>query len=196
MDRSLGTADELDRAGSRSPSLCIGGWKVSRVPERMDTEVLIVGAGPTGLVLALWLVRLGIRVRIIDKADQPGTTSRALAVQSRTLEFYRQLGIADDVVEAGLPLTAVNLWALGRRAAHLDLERLGADRSPFPYGLIYPQAEHDRFLIDRLQDLDGHVERGIDLIDFDEIGGRIAARFPGRPTYQAAFPPHSHAAPT
>ncbi len=153
----------------------------------MDTEVLIVGAGPTGLVLALWLVRLGIRVRIIDKADQPGTTSRALAVQSRTLEFYRQLGIADDVVEAGLPLTAVNLWALGRKAAHLDLERLGADRSPFPYGLIYPQDQHERFLIDRLQELGVQVERGIELIDFDEMGGRISARFDGGRTCQAVF---------
>ncbi len=153
----------------------------------MDTEVLIVGAGPTGLVLALWLVRLGIRVRIIDKADQPGTTSRALAVQSRTLEFYRQLGIADDVVEAGLPLTAVNLWALGRKAAHLDLERLGADRSPFPYGLSYPQDEHEQFLIDRLQELGVQVERGIALIDFDEMGGRIAARFDGGRTCQAVF---------
>ena len=47
----------------------------------MDTEVLIVGAGPTGLVLALWLARLGIRIRIIDKSAEPGTTSRALAAK-------------------------------------------------------------------------------------------------------------------
>ena len=49
----------------------------------MDTDILIVGAGPTGLVLALWLTRLGIRDRIVDKAGEPGTTSRALAVQAR-----------------------------------------------------------------------------------------------------------------
>ena len=61
-----------------------------------DTEVLIVGAGPTGLVLALWLTRLGVRVRIVDKTAQPGTTSRALAVHARTLEWYRQIGLADD----------------------------------------------------------------------------------------------------
>ncbi len=59
-----------------------------------DVPVLIVGAGPTGLVLALWLTRLGVAVRIIDKTAEPGTTSRALAVQARTLEFYRQVGIA------------------------------------------------------------------------------------------------------
>ena len=58
-----------------------------------DRPVLIVGAGPTGLVLALWLTRLGIAVRIIDKTAEPGTTSRALAVQARTLEFYHQVGL-------------------------------------------------------------------------------------------------------
>ena len=56
-------------------------------------EILIVGAGPTGLVLALWLNRLGVPIRIVDKAPAPGTTSRALGVHARTLEFYRQLGL-------------------------------------------------------------------------------------------------------
>ncbi|MGH7658125.1 MAG: FAD-dependent monooxygenase, partial [Gemmatimonadales bacterium] len=68
----------------------------------MNPPLVIVGAGPTGLVLALWLTRLGIPVRIIDKAAEPGTTSRALAVQARTLEFYHQIGIADLVVAAGV----------------------------------------------------------------------------------------------
>ena len=53
--------------------------------ERID--VLVVGAGPTGLVLALWLTRLGVTVRIIDTTGEPGTTSRALAVHARTLEL-------------------------------------------------------------------------------------------------------------
>ena len=66
--------------------------------EMHDTDVLIIGAGPTGLVLALWLTRLGVRVRIVDKTAEPGTTSRALAVQARTLELYSQIGIADAVM--------------------------------------------------------------------------------------------------
>ena len=69
---------------------------------RTDVPVLIVGAGPTGLVLALWLTRLGVAVRIIDKTAEPGTTSRAVAVQARTLEFYRQVGLADAMVEGGV----------------------------------------------------------------------------------------------
>src|ERR1700723_3768449 len=91
-----------------------------------ETDVLIVGAGPTGLVLALWLTRLGVRVRILDKAPQPGTTSRAMAVQARTLEFYAQLGIADAVVENGRWATAANLWSNGKSTAHLEFGTLGA----------------------------------------------------------------------
>ena len=64
-------------------------------------DVLVVGAGPTGLALALWLTKLGVGLRIIDRTADPGTTSRALGVQARTLEFYRQIGIAD----AGLSVT-------------------------------------------------------------------------------------------
>src|SRR6202163_1900449 len=109
-----------------------------------DTDVLIVGAGPTGLVLALWLTRLGVRVRIIDKTAEPGTTSRALAVQARTLELYRQVGLADAVVARGRKMAAVNLWIAGERAAHVVFGDMGADISPFPYVLIYPQDEHER----------------------------------------------------
>ena len=78
-----------------------------------DCPVLIVGAGPTGLVLALWLTRLGVRVRIIDKTAEPGTTSRAVAVQARTLEFYRQVDLSSAVVEAGVKVAAANLWVGG-----------------------------------------------------------------------------------
>jgi 2-polyprenyl-6-methoxyphenol hydroxylase-like FAD-dependent oxidoreductase len=63
-----------------------------------DTQVLICGAGPTGLVLALWLSRLNVRIRIIDKTAEPGTTSRALGVQARTLEFHRQVGLAEAAI--------------------------------------------------------------------------------------------------
>ena len=74
------------------------------------SDVLIIGAGPTGLVLALWLSKLGIRVRIIDKTSEPGTTSRALAVQARTLELYRQLDLSDTVVQNGHKVAAATFW--------------------------------------------------------------------------------------
>src|SRR6059036_3064540 len=90
-----------------------------------DQPVFIVGAGPTGLILALWLTRLGVEVRIIDKAAEPGTTSRALAVQARTLEYYRQIGLAETVVDGGRRIDAVNFWVAGRRVARRGVRRAG-----------------------------------------------------------------------
>ena len=87
-----------------------------------QTQVLIVGAGPTGLVLALWLARRGVAVRIVDKAAKAGTTSRALGVQARTLEFYRQMGLADRVIESGREVSAVNLTCVpfGRSGKRME----------------------------------------------------------------------------
>src|SRR5215211_6703451 len=116
-----------------------------------NTQVLISGAGPTGLVLALFLARFGVRVRIVDKVAEPGTTSRALVVHARTLEFYRQIGLADAVVEEGLKFAAVNLWAKGRHAAHVYFGDIGAGISAFPYMVTFPQDEHERLLIERLR---------------------------------------------
>lgn len=143
---------------------------------RRDTDALIVGAGPTGLVLALWLTRLGVRVRIIDKMPAPSTTSRAIGVQARTLELYRQIGIADAVVERGRTSTGVNLWVAGRRVARAVFGNLGAGISPYPYVLIFSQDEHERLLNDRLREMGVDVERGTELVDFELAGDRAAAR--------------------
>jgi 2-polyprenyl-6-methoxyphenol hydroxylase-like FAD-dependent oxidoreductase len=140
-----------------------------------DTEVLIVGAGPTGLVLALWLTRLGVRVRIVDKTAQPGTTSRALAMHARTLEWYRQIGLADAVVARGRPMAAINLWAAGTQVAHAALGDIGVGISPFPYVLIFPQDEHERVLINRLHDAGVDVERESEVMGFEEAAGRVRA---------------------
>ena len=140
-----------------------------------ETEVLIVGAGPTGLVLALWLTRLGVRVRIVDKTAQPGTTSRALAVHARTLEYYRQIGLADAVVDRGRTMAAINLWAAGSQVAHAALGDIGAGISPFPYVLIFPQDEHERLLITRLHDAGVDVERESEVVGFEEAASRVRA---------------------
>ena len=100
-----------------------------------DTDVLIVGAGPTGLVLALWLTRLGVRVRIVDKAGEQGTTSRAVAAQARTLELYSQIGLADAVIDRGRNVTAANLWVSGKKVARAVFGDMGSGLSPFPYAL-------------------------------------------------------------
>jgi 2-polyprenyl-6-methoxyphenol hydroxylase-like FAD-dependent oxidoreductase len=156
-----------------------------------DTDVLIVGAGPTGLVLALWLTRFGVRVRIVDKTAEPGTTSRALAVQARTLEFYRQIGLADTLVARGRNVLAVNMWVTGRKVGRAVFGEMGAGLSPFPYAHIFPQDEHERLLIETLRKDGVEVERRTELLDFDDAGSGVTARLTrgdGAPeTCKAAF---------
>ncbi len=140
-----------------------------------DVPVLIVGAGPTGLALALWLTKSGVKVRLIDKAAEPGTTSRALAVQARTLEFYRQLGFAQEVVDRGHHVAALNLWVRGTRVASVALQMMGQGLSPFDFALIFPQDEHERFLSAQLQALGVEVERETELIGFEDDGNEVRA---------------------
>jgi 2-polyprenyl-6-methoxyphenol hydroxylase-like FAD-dependent oxidoreductase len=140
------------------------------------TEILIVGAGPTGLVLALWLARLGVMVRIIDRTAEPGTTSRALAVQARTLELYRQLGLTDAVIERGHKVPAINLWARGERAARVPFDAAGLGLTPYPFPLIFPQDQHEQLLIERLQRCGIEVERRTELIGFEQTGDAVTAR--------------------
>lgn len=145
----------------------------------MATEILIVGAGPTGLVLALWLAKFGVKVRIIDKTAEPGTTSRALAVQARTLELYQQLDLTQAVITRGHKVPAVNLWVKGEPAAHLEFENVGAGLTPYPFLHIFPQDEHERLLIDRLDAFGVAVERRTELLGFTERDGGIVARLRG-----------------
>jgi 2-polyprenyl-6-methoxyphenol hydroxylase-like FAD-dependent oxidoreductase len=141
-----------------------------------SVEVLIVGAGPTGLVLALWLTRLGVQVRIVDSAAEPATTSRAVAVQARTLEFYRQVGLADSVIARGREVSAANLWVSGRRVARAVFGPMGRGISPYPYAFIFPQDEHERLLIDRLSDAGVRVERETEFVGLEERDDGIIAR--------------------
>ncbi|HWF00981.1 MAG TPA: FAD-dependent monooxygenase [Caulobacteraceae bacterium] len=147
--------------------------------EPTPTDVLIAGAGPTGLVLALWLTAQGARVRIIDSAPGPGTTTRAVAVQARTLELYRQLDLAAAVLAAGHATIGVNLWARGRRAARLPLGRIGEGLTPYPQLHIYSQDAHERLLTQRLAAAGVEVERGLRLAAIEQRAASVLASVEG-----------------
>ncbi len=123
-----------------------------------ESQILIVGAGPTGLMLALRLARHGTHFRIIDKNLGPGLASRAMVVHARTLEFYDQLGLADQMIAEGLKLKAIHIREHGREIAVLDLINMGDGLSPFPFALSYPQDDHEKFLIKRLKAIGIEVE--------------------------------------
>lgn len=139
----------------------------------LPNQILIVGAGPTGLVLALNLARRGIPFRIVDRNSGPGQASRAMAVQARTLEFYGQLGFADEVVAHGIKMETLHLRQGGQEVAQMALGNLGQGLSPYPFVLSFPQDEHERFLTQKLETLGVFVEWNVELIKFSDEGSRI-----------------------
>ncbi len=156
-----------------------------------DRSVLIVGAGPTGLVLALWLTKQGVRVRIIDKTAGPGTTSRALAVHARTLELYEQLDLADAIAAKGYSVPGLRLWLGGHEKARVPFEEIASDLTPYAFLHIFPQEEHERLLVDRLQSLGVRVERSTELLGYaderDHISARLRSPEGAERTVEAAF---------
>lgn len=140
-----------------------------------DTEVLIAGAGPTGLMLALWLVRRGVRVRVVDPKPGPTQETRALAVQARTLEFYAQLGLAARALARGRVVDHISLWVRGRLVGRAFLGDVGGGLTPFPYAFILTQDENEALLLAALRQAGGAVEWRSELTGFDQDEDGVAA---------------------
>jgi 2-polyprenyl-6-methoxyphenol hydroxylase-like FAD-dependent oxidoreductase len=141
----------------------------------MFTDVLIVGAGPTGLMLANQLGRRGIRPTIIDRHGGPAEQSRAMAVHARTLEIYSKLGIADRAVELGKPGNGANMWSGGRLRARIPFEAMGKDLSPFPYVLMLGQDDNERIMGDHLRNWDLAIQWNTELVALEQRTDHVTA---------------------
>ncbi|KAI2786574.1 hypothetical protein POX_g08960 [Penicillium oxalicum] len=140
-----------------------------------EIDVLIAGAGPTGLVLALWLHHQGVKVRIIDQSTGPAPDSRALVVHARILELYRQLDLADEMVQRGYQIPATNVWVNGVRRAHIPLKEFGSELTPYPCMFTLPQNVHEGLLEKRLNSNGVFVERRTKLKGFTDDGTTVSA---------------------
>src|ERR1700754_2764924 len=118
----------------------------------MDTRVLIVGAGPTGLMLANQLGRRGVRAMVIDRHSGPAQQTRAMGVQARTLEIYAKLGIAQHALELGTLAHGANMWTQARRRARIPVGDIGKSLSPFPFLLMLGQDDNERIMGEKLRD--------------------------------------------
>ncbi|MGH8761473.1 MAG: FAD-dependent monooxygenase, partial [Burkholderiales bacterium] len=141
----------------------------------MDAEVLIVGAGPTGLMLANQLGRRGVRTMIIDRHAGPSLQTRALGVQARTMEIYSKLGIVDRAFELGKRGTGANIWAQGRRMARVPLGEAGKDLTPYPFIFILGQDDNERIMGERLRDWGLSVQWNTELVGLDQQSGQVTA---------------------
>jgi 2-polyprenyl-6-methoxyphenol hydroxylase-like FAD-dependent oxidoreductase len=141
----------------------------------MNTDVLVVGAGPTGLMLANQLGRRGVRVAIVDRHSGPAQQTRAMAVHARTLEIYAQLGIAAQALLLGHPTEAANMWANGEQTARIPLGDIGRDLSPFPYVLMLGQDDNERIMGDKLRDWGVDVQWNTELVALEQKTGSVEA---------------------
>ena len=126
----------------------------------LRTDVLVVGAGPSGLMLAVCLARLGVDAIIVDGKDGPTRESRALAVQARTMELYDQLGLVDRVLAERSPATTVVPGAGSRPFGRVELRAMGAGVTPYRELTVFEQSRTERMLVDALADLGREVRWG------------------------------------
>jgi 2-polyprenyl-6-methoxyphenol hydroxylase-like FAD-dependent oxidoreductase len=134
----------------------------------MKTQVLIAGAGPTGLSLAAQLIRYNIDFVIFDKNESPTPLSKAVGVHARTLEIYDQLDLGRKAVQLGQPMGVVNMNNNGKKTATLSLEDFGKGLSPHPYMLILEQSKNERLLYDYLLQHNKIVLWDTELIHFTQ----------------------------
>ncbi|MGN8068302.1 FAD-dependent monooxygenase [Mucilaginibacter sp. 22184] len=117
---------------------------------QQHTSVLIVGAGPSGLMMAAQLLRYGVQPVIIDSKQGPTTHSKALAVQARSLEIYRQMGVIDAIIKGGKQAAGVVFNQKGKNVLELSLNNVGDGQTAFPFVHLYPQSKNERLLLDFL----------------------------------------------
>lgn len=141
----------------------------------MAIDVLIVGAGPTGLMLANQLGRRGIRATIIDRHSGPAQQTRAMAVQARTLEIYSKLGLADRALELGTPGNGANMWVQGRLKARIPFEEMGKNLSPFPYVLMLGQDDNERIMGELLRRWNVAIQWNTELIALEQHDTHVTA---------------------
>jgi 2-polyprenyl-6-methoxyphenol hydroxylase-like FAD-dependent oxidoreductase len=133
-----------------------------------DTEVFIVGAGPTGLMMACQLAIHDVAFRIVDKNESSSKASGALIVQARTLEIFGQMGISAEALEEGIIANKVNVIFNGKKITGISLKDIGGNLSPFPFLLMLEQSKTEKLLLKFLSDRGHFVERGTQFISFSQ----------------------------
>lgn len=119
--------------------------------KRMKTDVIIVGAGPTGLALAVQFIRYGVDFVICDQKETTTPHSKAIGVQARTLEIYEQINLSDQLIGQGARAEKARLIVGGEVRGEIEFGELGRGLSPYPYVLLVEQGKHEKLLYDHLR---------------------------------------------
>lgn len=137
------------------------------------SSVLIVGAGPTGLMMACELARFGVSSRIIDKKKGRTQTTNAAGIHTRTLEIFHHVGIIDRFLTAGQRWSAFRLYSQDKLMARIPFNHID---SFYQFSLLLAQSETEKILNERLEEYKGQIEWQVELIDYEQVNGKIKAR--------------------
>lgn len=133
-----------------------------------SVDAVVVGAGPTGLVMARELAARGIKVRLVDKMATPSLKSRALVVHARSLELFQKMNLAQAFLDIGRRTIGIRIFVEGRQAAAVKFIDIGTDDTPYPYVLMISQAETEAILTKELLRLGVSIERSVELMGFTQ----------------------------
>ncbi len=140
-----------------------------------NTDVLIVGAGPTGLMLACQLQRFGVSFKIIDKQADRAHESRAFGIQAKTMEIFQNLGIVDNFLKEALHNFEPHFFVNGKLKLKLKLNKIKLKNTPFPSIYFLPQSETEKYLIEHLEKHGVHIQRKTSLDIFHQTETDIKA---------------------
>ena len=138
-----------------------------------DKPVLIVGAGPTGLLVAIELARRDIPFHLIDRMARPASWSAAIFIKSRSLEILATLGLIDAFLERGQIVDGIDVYLAEQNVGSYRFHDLD---TPYPYILSIPEEQTIRLLTEKLEALSGRVERGVTFLGLEERNGSVTAR--------------------
>lgn len=142
----------------------------------IKTDVIIAGAGPTGLALACQLIRYGTDFVIIDKKETTTPYSKAIGVQARTLELYEQMGLADDLIAQGAIAEKARMIVGGKVRGEAEFGKMGAGMSPYPFVLMVEQGRHETLLYDHIRSHGKDVKWQTTLESFAQDADGVAAK--------------------
>src|SRR5262249_30270426 len=114
-------------------------------------QVIIVGAGPTGLIAATLLQRSGIPFRIFDKNEQQAHETRAFVLHARSLELLQKMGLVDEFLKRGVIAPGLQVFTKKGMAAQVDLDDIGNMNTPYAFLFMCPQSEIEKILVENLQ---------------------------------------------
>src|SRR5687767_4600388 len=143
------------------------------------TDVIIIGAGPTGLALACQLIRYGVDFVIVDKKETTTPHSKAIGVQARTLEIYEQMGLADKLVSLGARAEKARMFAGGKLRGEVEFHDLGAGLSPYPFVLIVEQGKHEALIYEFITSHGKDVWWRSELESFTQDTSKVLAQLKG-----------------